>query len=96
MLLCPFHGTLPTGMSLELERVERRKFWWISFLDNPSLIFFTMISLACRERLASASADKTIKLWNVTTQTNEATFTHHTDKVHSIPQCDVIFVFRVS
>jgi periodic tryptophan protein 1 len=34
-----------------------------------------------RQAIASASADKTVKIWDVTTQQCSHTFTHHTDKV---------------
>ena len=34
--------------------------------------------------LASGSADCTVKLWDVTTQTCMHTFTHHTNKVQSV------------
>ena len=34
-----------------------------------------------RQALASGSADTTVKIWDVTTQTCSHTFTHHTDKV---------------
>lgn len=36
-----------------------------------------------RERLASGSADHTVKLWDITTQQCAATLTHHSDKVQS-------------
>jgi periodic tryptophan protein 1 len=39
---------------------------------------------AHRERLASGSADGTIKIWNLATKTCEATLTHHTSKVQSL------------
>lgn len=38
----------------------------------------------CRSTLASASADKTVKVWDVTTQQCVHTLTHHTDKVQSV------------
>ena len=34
-----------------------------------------------RQLLASGSADHSVKIWDVTTQTCKHTFTHHTDKV---------------
>ena len=34
-----------------------------------------------RQAMASCSADTTVKIWDVTTQTCSHTFTHHTDKV---------------
>ena len=34
--------------------------------------------------LASGSADKTLKLWDITTQQCYHTFTHHSDKVQAI------------
>lgn len=37
-----------------------------------------------RQALASASADMTVKIWDVTTQACSHTFTHHTDKVSII------------
>mmetsp|Transcript_116431 Transcript_116431/g.228448 ORF Transcript_116431/g.228448 Transcript_116431/m.228448 type:complete len:557 (+) Transcript_116431:33-1703(+) len=37
-----------------------------------------------RQALASGSADTTVKIWDVTTQTCSHTFTHHTDKVQSV------------
>ncbi|KAJ1396493.1 WD40-repeat-containing domain protein, partial [Ochromonadaceae sp. CCMP2298] len=37
-----------------------------------------------RQALASGSADKTVKIWDVTTQECSHTFTHHTDKVQSV------------
>lgn len=39
---------------------------------------------AHRSRLASGSADGTIKIWNLATKTCEATLTHHTSKVQSV------------
>jgi len=39
---------------------------------------------AHRDRLASGSADGTIKIWNLATKTCEATLTHHTSKVQSL------------
>jgi len=37
-----------------------------------------------RQILASGSADKTVKVWDVTTQVCSHTFTHHTNKVQSV------------
>jgi periodic tryptophan protein 1 len=37
-----------------------------------------------RQVLASGSADMTVKIWDVTTQACQHTFTHHTDKVQSV------------
>lgn len=37
-----------------------------------------------RQALASASADTTVKIWDVTTQVCQHTFTHHEDKVQSV------------
>lgn len=37
-----------------------------------------------RQALASGSADKTVKVWDVTNQTCSYTFSHHTDKVQSV------------
>lgn len=37
-----------------------------------------------RQALASASADKTVKIWDVTTQACSYTFTHHRDKVNAV------------
>jgi periodic tryptophan protein 1 len=37
-----------------------------------------------RQALASGSADKTVKIWDITTQACSHTFTHHTDKVQSV------------
>jgi periodic tryptophan protein 1 len=37
-----------------------------------------------RNILASGSADHTVKVWDVTTQQVQHTFTHHTDKVQSV------------
>jgi periodic tryptophan protein 1 len=37
-----------------------------------------------RPALASASADSTVKIWDVTTQTCSHTFTHHTDKAQAV------------
>ena len=34
--------------------------------------------------LSSGSADNTVKIWDVTTQACQHTFTHHTDKVQSV------------
>ena len=36
-----------------------------------------------RQALASGSADMTVKIWDVTTQACQHTFTHHTDKVRT-------------
>jgi periodic tryptophan protein 1 len=37
-----------------------------------------------RQALASGSADKTVKIWDTTTQQCSHTFTHHADKVQSV------------
>ena len=37
-----------------------------------------------RQALASGSADMTVKIWDVTTQACQHTFTHHKDKVQSV------------
>jgi periodic tryptophan protein 1 len=37
-----------------------------------------------RPALASASADCTVKIWDITTQTCSHTFTQHTDKVQTV------------
>ncbi|CAM9177971.1 unnamed protein product, partial [Ectocarpus fasciculatus] len=37
-----------------------------------------------RQALASASADKNVKIWDVTTQACSHTFQHHTDKVQNV------------
>jgi periodic tryptophan protein 1 len=37
-----------------------------------------------RQAIASGSADKTVKIWDVTTRACQHTFTHHTDKVQSV------------
>lgn len=37
-----------------------------------------------RQALASGSADKTVKIWDITTQKCSHTFSHHSDKVQSV------------
>ena len=37
-----------------------------------------------RQALASGSADNTVKIWDVTSQSCSHTFTHHTDKVQTV------------
>lgn len=47
-----------------------------------------------RQALASGSADKTVKIWDVTTQTCSHTFNHHKDKVNFLLM--IIYLFLIS
>lgn len=46
-----------------------------------------------RQALASGSADKTVKIWDVTTQQCTCTFTHHADKVFEFISWNICFIF---
>lgn len=51
--------------------------------------FFLYRNKKYRQALASGSADMSVKIWDVTTQACQHTFTHHTDKV--IVPCHIDF-----
>ena len=49
-----------------------------------------------RQALASGSADKSVKIWDITTQTCSYTFNHHTDKVmYHLQEHNLISITRI-
>jgi len=66
------------------KKLEQEAFGQIKEGSHTDAVMCLSWSKGHMQMLASGSADKTIKLWDITTQQCKDTLTHHTDKVQAL------------
>eukprot|EP01038_Epipyxis_sp_PR26KG_P005755 gene5755-7945_t len=87
-VLDPLEPTASLGGAQEIKVQTKNKKKKTKQLFSPGSHEGAVMSLSWnttyRQVLASGSADCTVKIWDITTQSCSHTFTHHTDKVQSV------------